>query len=317
MPNPVRILAVATAWQNGMAQFGPWVVAPQFFGSIVSSGLFETVGIVHYDTWQCWVDGQRVPFTGDMSLVAVCQQLQPHLVVYHNIPWNVRRPTPETWRIVTEQMGIPLVMLWFDSDGDLVQAIDAEFPMASLHCHVNGLDPHPFTGHPDRHWSAWTPQDDRVVFDDGRIRDVLVSFAGRLKEDRADLVHALLSAGIPLVCPDRTSGDIAAHDYYDLLRRSHVTINAGGSQLKSRTLEAVLCGACLLEASESPTSRFFRPDVEYVPYRDRQDLIDRIRDLIVHPEQAARIACAGRERARAEYSARAFWSHVLTRSGIV
>lgn len=67
-----------------------------------------------------------------------------------------------------------------------------------------------------------------------------------------------------------------------------------------RLFEATGCGALVLALDG--VSRWFEWDKEIVAYKDNQELVDKIRHYLAHPEERDRIAAAGQRRCLEDYN---------------
>lgn len=69
-----------------------------------------------------------------------------------------------------------------------------------------------------------------------------------------------------------------------------------------RTFEAAGCGAFQLADWRPATEDLFKPDEEIVFFRSRDEMIEKVNYYLKHPEQRARIAQAGQQRAHADHT---------------
>jgi spore maturation protein CgeB len=77
------------------------------------------------------------------------------------------------------------------------------------------------------------------------------------------------------------------------------------THLRLREFEAPMSGALYLTEDQPELAEYFTPDKEVLTYANRDDLLDKARYYLAHPEQAERIRRAGHERARREHT----WQH--------
>ena len=103
-------------------------------------------------------------------------------------------------------------------------------------------------------------------------------------------------------------------EYVRVLQTSKITLNFSMSgQLKGRVFEALHCGALLMEIDGTEITRYFRPGIEYVVYRDPADLADKIRYYLAHEEERAQIAAQGHDRAVQCYGSLQWWHQIWER----
>ena len=67
----------------------------------------------------------------------------------------------------------------------------------------------------------------------------------------------------------------------------------------------------LLEAENPETARFLDPMVEYVPFRDEADLVEKARFFLNNESKRLEIADRGHRKAMERYTGETFWRTVL------
>ena len=77
------------------------------------------------------------------------------------------------------------------------------------------------------------------------------------------------------------------------------------THLRLREFEAPMSGALYVTEQQPELAEYFEPGKEVLTYTDRDDLLDKVRYVLGHPEHAERIRRAGLERARREHT----WQH--------
>jgi spore maturation protein CgeB len=105
----------------------------------------------------------------------------------------------------------------------------------------------------------------------------------------------------------RSRGDTYGINMYRTLMRSVMTLNvhigaAGGLAGNMRMFEATGCGALLFTEEMPNVSEMFEPDSEVVTYRDSRDLVDKLIYYSENPDEAAKIAEAGKNRTLTEHT---------------
>jgi spore maturation protein CgeB len=108
---------------------------------------------------------------------------------------------------------------------------------------------------------------------------------------------------VPLtkVVPDRCREPLFGLDFYDVLRRSDVTLNVQvdlnrGTTANMRMFEATGVGTCLLTDATSNLADLFEPDQDVVTYRTADECIEKSRFLRENPSVRLAIASAGQAR---------------------
>lgn len=317
---PLHVITSVDYYQHGQRGHGKYLHSHLLFGSIESSGLFDPQIRVHYDINRMMVRDKETPFLGDCTLVEHCRHHPVDLFVYQLSSEDISNPSRRTLEWIHSR-GVPIVAFRLDPDGDLVrELIDAKFPMVDLNCMISGFDARPYTQHPERYWLCWSPQDERLAQNPHDTRTVPVSFAGspRSAEDtpdsdrRTQTVQALIDRGVDVEMLDRSHGVSPITEYFALLQRSKITLNFTVNQLKGRVIEALLCGALLMEPAQSPAALFFQPEHDYVPFDGVDDLEHKVRYYLAHDEERERIAEHGWTTAKTRYSAHVFWATALS-----
>ena len=256
----------------------------------------------------------------DMDILNFCLNplTRPQVILYlESIP-GVITPDYVTIACIRRTLGIPIIMLWHDTEGDDIIRMEQMYPFVDKHVLHDGFDPARFTRTPNRYIRDFPPQDTRLLYDDERERDITVSLAGNIKSQgrRREYIQALEKAGIP-VCVMGGRGwqdgddDVPTQELFDLYRRSQITLNFVGrpGTHTGRLLEATLCGALLMEPEHSWHSPPFIDFIDLVPFSNEQELIDRVRYFLDHKDEARRIALNGKKKAIEQCSN--YWDKLL------
>jgi spore maturation protein CgeB len=69
----------------------------------------------------------------------------------------------------------------------------------------------------------------------------------------------------------------------------------------------------LLETENPETKMWFEPMVDYVPFTDGADLVEKARYYLEHDVERQKIAERGHQKAKEMYSGKMFWENVFTR----
>lgn len=83
--------------------------------------------------------------------------------------------------------------------------------------------------------------------------------------------------------------------------------------LTGRTIEVPLYGSVLLEEANEDAAYFFRPHDHYVPFSTLHELEARLETLLADAPRRQRIAQAGQDWARRQFTGRQFWAQALRR----
>ena len=81
--------------------------------------------------------------------------------------------------------------------------------------------------------------------------------------------------------------------------------------MQGRIFEATLCGAMLLESDNPETELWFEPMVDYVPFVNETDLVEKAKYYLEHDDERERIASNGHQKAKKMYNCERFWTIVF------
>jgi glycosyltransferase involved in cell wall biosynthesis len=179
---------------------------------------------------------------------------------------------------------------------------------------------------PDIEWlELWTPVVPPTRY--GGPRDIDLSMLGSFRDfpHRAAAIEQLQQSGISVVTGGglETGYSMSPDDYYRILQRSRMVLNFSrlGTKnitadgfvhgLKGRVMEAIACGALLIESENNVTSRYFSEGTDYVSFADLDDLVAKIRFYADHEEKRRAIAESGRSKFGERYTAPIFWTGVF------
>lgn len=135
-----------------------------------------------------------------------------------------------------------------------------------------------------------------------------VSFVGSSYGNRPQWVAGLQKAGIPVDCFGFgwPSGPVAADEIPRIIRESVLSLNFGDSgiqvrsgrpyrsrQIKARVFEVPGAGGCLLTEPADQIEAYLVPGLEIEVFSSTEDLVDKIRYMLAHPEVRDAMAMAG------------------------
>ncbi len=163
----------------------------------------------------------------------------------------------------------------------------------------------------------------RPVQRDARIP---VAFVGTVMGKRAEMLERLVEFGLRIWAPrlswgrewvepgspsascwqgGQTHGDGAARVYSaaDIVVDMHSEFGLGGviANVTPRVFEVPACGGFLLTNDCAQVHRLFRVGEEMVVYRDLDDLVEKVRYYLAHPEERQAIALRARDRVLREH----------------
>lgn len=144
-----------------------------------------------------------------------------------------------------------------------------------------------------------------------------VSFVGSSYGNRPNWVAELKNRGIDVACFGYgwPNGAVAADDIPKIVRESVVSLNFGDSgllfkglrpyrnrQIKARVFETPGAGGCLLTESAEHLEKYYCLGSEIEVFDNEDDLAEKIRHLLNHPQYRDAMAQAGYQRTRLEHT---------------
>jgi hypothetical protein len=154
-------------------------------------------------------------------------------------------------------------------------------------------------------------------------RDIELSFIGGIsgyKDIRYRGVAALRERGIEVATPGgRGDGQkrLTNEEYAGFIRSSKIVINwsrhISGKwfQPKARIFETTLAGSLLLCEECDPVNMWLKPNHDYVPFSNTEELAERAQYYLQHEEERLQIARQGHQTAMATFSANILWKHMI------
>ncbi len=229
----------------------------------------------------------------------------------------VPQPVPEfvcSLRFIRE-LTVPMVVVWWDAAvySHLVEVM-------SDYCLNIIIDDQNYKGRrPDRNVPMWTPVPHVCP---EVVKDIGVSFIGDIESctERRRYIKHLLSSNVPVFCAgNRDWNRLEWHSMWNILSRTKIILNFSKCrfndrhQLKGRALEAMSARAMLLETVNDQTPTRFEPMVDYVPFSDENDLIQKVQFYLQNDSERLRIANNGATKWRERYSMEMWWKEVMKR----
>ncbi len=319
-PKP-HVLFVTEKWCDCNPERGLTNSEHNLFGSLEMSKL-ATYNRFHFDEYY-----HEHKHAGDAALLKLCMNTHPDLAIMTWYAGSTRQtqylnPRIETLNLIHSQLHVPIVAIWWDSV--LPAALDlAEMVLPFVEANVVVDSSAPYqkrTHHPEKYLHTWVPQDPRIYFNPQVDRDIDISFAGGLENypDRNAGITALRSNGVEVYqVGGQRERRLSTAEYARIHMRSKIALNfcrtarGGHVQCKGRVWEVVLCGAMLLESDNQETAKWLEPMVDYVPFSNEKDLVDKAKHYLAHPSERNAIAERGHCKARERYSGEMFWRTVF------
>lgn len=317
-----RVLFVSERWCETLhPDYGETNSAHNLWNTLDASGLAERH---HFFIDEHFLHhGERC----DTAFLASCRTIVPDLIVLSPIIHEPQLlPRIGTIDAIRIELGVPVVALWFDSAWPHSMRLSNELdPIVDLHVALDSTRAYrALAVRPERFLCLWTPRDTVLFRDAGETRNFDVSFAGSVSQypDRRAALDHLAASGIRVHVTggQRQTTRLPPGDYAAVYQRSRITLNFPGAgdrtQCKGRVFEAMLCGAMLLEGRNPETEQWFDPMLDFVPFDDHRDLVDKVRHFVSHDEERAEVAARGHAKASRLYTGTTFWRAILNGTGV-
>jgi spore maturation protein CgeB len=160
-----------------------------------------------------------------------------------------------------------------------------------------------------------------------RACDYDVSFVGAAYGSRRARVKAMARRGIDVTCFGHgwERGPVGSKDIDWVYRSSRVSLNFADSglkllgislarsrQVKARTFEVPGAGGFLLTEESQSLAQYFSIGTEMITYHDDDEIAEKIRYFLNHPDERDVIARAGHQRVRRDHLYEARFAPILT-----
>lgn len=318
----LNVLFVTEKWCDCNPKLGATNSEHNLFNSLRKSDLAKE-SFFHFDEYYITYGK-----AGDDSFLNECIVSQPDVIVLTWWPgtdeyFSHYNPKLSTLIIAHFILKIPIVAIWFDSaDHRIMQMAEKILPFVDLSVVVDSSTAFLKYAHtPKKYLALWTPQDPSLYFNPLLTRDIEVSFVGSTYEypERLAFLSALKQSGIDVyIDGGQRERFLSVEEYAQVFRRSQIVLNfsQGGrsaqyQQLKGRVFEATLSGALLVEQDNVETQKWFTPELDYISFTDTNDLVEKVRFYLDHPQEREKIAESGYKKASSKYTGKIFWETIF------
>lgn len=326
MKEKPHILLLLTKWWGGIPN-SPTPDIDQQLSLLEVTGL-ATIEKLYYDEYRL---NNNCPI--DLKLFNLCFETKPDLIVIalfpSDLPGGMYTPNIKTLDIIKNHLNIPVVAIMTDSTHPIfMKPSELIEPFVSLIVVLDSSTAYlRMTSQPNKYLPMWSPRDPRIFEDRHIERDIDISFIGGIADypDRRRKISSLMKSNIAVY---QTGGakeaKLLIEEYANLMMRSKISLNfacmanhEGVFQLKGRVIEVMLSGAMLLEEENPEIKKWFEPMVDYVPFENEADLVEKARYYIAHDAERIEIAARGHLKTKDQYSGERFWKTVLGKVGIL
>jgi len=271
---------------------------------------------MHYDECSL-VYGKHI----DEILFDYCKKWDIKIVIFILLGGSSTNPSHTTFKKLRDH-GIYLCFHWPDTGpGWGTETIKGLDGFSDLHISWdNPSSPfHDSFQFPKNHVHMWVPQDLSFYYPADN-QDIDASFAGSTRYPDRQYILSRAQRSYPnlSICGGQREQNLSPEKYAEIIRRSKISLNfslspAGFFQTKGRIFEILASRSMLLEFKNPSTAKFFEPGKDYVEFENDQDLVERIKYYLSHPQERERIATSGYEKYLGNYTAKHFWRKIMSR----
>ncbi len=170
--------------------------------------------------------------------------------------------------------------------------------------------------------SVWTPTNESVVRPAQEYRDINVCFIGNIDcPQRKNAIGFLLNKGVPVFTGGHSDWSKLSYDQmYNYMQRSKIVLNFSDdrflekrNQLKGRVLEAMMCGALVIEDTNNQSRRYFKPGEDIIWYNSLDELLEKIQMYLRNDGERIRIANNGHHICKTELTLNNWWRQFIPR----
>lgn len=189
-----------------------------------------------------------------------------------------------------------------------------------------------------RVFRGWHLVDKETFCDQGEVRDIDVSFVGRVNgfyEYRKPILDFIKEKAIDIfLSGSGFERKLSNAEYASVMRRSKIVINFSSfesksawdyhyvtnvyhsdkenqNHLKVRVFEAIEAGALLFESENNITSSWFIPYDHYIPFSNKEDLLEKLEYYLSNEEERVRISSAAHDYAQQHYHPEMYWRNIF------
>ena len=282
------------------------------WASLESTGLAE-VARFHFDKYY-YNTGNR----GDSALIERIDAIKPDyvvLIIYKHFGQDQAVLLENTMKVI-QMMGVPVITIWGDLEAqkqrDIAKTLE---PYCKKMIGTANKAVVESLGYTYLH----VPKDPRIFNNPNKTRDIDIVFSGSYgigRWERQQYLHHLLNNGIKLVVGGSEGGEhFTTEEYADRYKRAKLALSFskchGANVVNARPFEAMSCGAMLLEQESPELVKLFVPYIDYIPWKDECDLLDKVKYYLERDDERKAIADNGCRKVQELYSAKIFWTNAL------
>ena len=256
----------------------------------------------------------------DEILPEYCEKWDINTVMFILLGEASCNPSLNTYNKLAN-LGISLCFHWPDtSPGWAIDTMYSLEQLADLHVSwdVPKSDFHSSLPKLSNHLSLWAPQDKNLYkFKPYEEKNKKAAFYGRPFLERKNHLEHIKSKlnGFHFGGGQREES-LSPEEYADAVADTKIILNfpahgSGFSQLKSRVIEAMVCGSLMLELENDSTPTFFEAGKDYISCSSVDDMITKAAYYLNNEEEAEKIALSGYNKYIKNHTGQHYWDLVF------
>lgn len=284
------------------------------------NGYVSQIQTFHYDRLYHRFGQQQM----SERLVKKCEKFKPDLIIFVPLTSTAEQslsdtvePTRSAINRIVNELGIKVYVHNLNSTKCV--RYDEWFPLVNYVGIIDSLSQfNKYADNPKaiRGYPAVNPID---FYDRNIERDIDVSFWGSIpiNSKREEYTHFLRDNGINVYTREYR---VSVKRYAEILNRSKISLSLchdgeGGGQLRKRAFEIMACKSLLVEDGVSETEKLFEVNKDFIIFRSKEELLEKIRYYLEHEEERKSIAQSGYEKVTSIYNTRNMWGHIFKNMG--
>jgi len=317
-----KVLAVIDYHPSGIVHRGISPNTDLIAGTLRVTGLARSVELFY-----CDIIGKNLgwPMMGEV-LLTTCAVSEPDLLIFLIEGTPGLNPSRRVIQMIRDVLGIKVFALQVHSAVQGQEELTRSWlPFVS---YMGFWDARlAYIGHAQdpKAIQGFTPTNREYFYDRRLERDIDVSFPGAIdKPGRVEHIQFLRDHGINVftkeVNPfDRNIYSLSLEEYATIMSRSKITLHFGllpdgRTHLKGRVFEITACKSLLVEG-EGMTKEFFEEGKDFVAYRTKEELLEKVKYYLAHDKEREKIAQSGYRKTTQLYNATNLWGYTLSKMG--
>ncbi|MFC1982120.1 glycosyltransferase, partial [Chloroflexota bacterium] len=289
------------------------------YRTIKLTGFTNKIEVFQYGMLYHYISQQKI----SERLLERCSKLKPELVVFVPLQDAAEQclhdevePTREVIDKIVNELGIKVYVhhcgpTRCDRYDEWFALVNNVGIMASLsECDKYAGNSKVICGYP-----AVYPLD---FYDRNLEKDIDICFWGSVPVNsvRAEYIRFLEQSGIDVCVREHV---VPVRRYARILNRSKISISLSQDddkeRLRKRSFEIMACKSLLMEDDRAGTKRMFDVDKDFVTFRSKEELVEKVKYYLQHEEERKLIAQSGCDKVTNVYNTQNMWRNTFEAMG--